>query len=79
MSTLPNRTRTSVDVISRPSSPIVLDSGSGIKSECSVLFSPVSYDGWSLSVSSLVLVSVYIPMYCVERCIATGYARAKNE
>ena len=31
----------SVDVMSRPSSPIVLDSGSEIKSECSVLSSPV--------------------------------------
>ena len=48
----------SVDVMARPSSSIVLDSSSKIKSECSVLSSPVKV------VKSLVLASVYI--YCVE-------------
>ena len=53
----------SIDMMSRPNPPIVLDSGSEIESECSVLSSPVkSCEGLSLSVKSLVLVAVYIPV-----------------
>ena len=67
--------------MSWPSSPVVLDSGSEIESECSLLSSPVkSCEGWSLSVSSLVLVCVYtrvVTCTASSRCIATGYARAK--
>ena len=48
--------------MSRPSTPIVLDLGSKIKSECSVLYSPVKVvkAGHYISVSLLVFVSVYI-------------------
>ena len=67
--------------MSWPSSPIVLDSGSKIKSECSVLYSPIKVvkagHYHKLACTCVCVYTRVVTCTASSRCIARGYARAK--